>query len=546
MVQVRLRIPRSSLARFRVAAWALPVVLALALGGLRHRWRAEADVACGLDRLEAGRPAEAVALLAPHAAGARAAGGLALARAWLGRPATASPPAGLHPLPVLDAVLGAGDAGAALRVAALVRECGEPLGGLYAAAALVELGRDDEARRALEATGGAFAGWGLERDARRVLELRSLGATRIVRDRHGVLVGALLRGELSVEPGLAGFVPPEVRQAAAAAPPGRAGLRLGLDLELSRQAEQALSGLHGTVVLLDPRTGELLAAVSDPASLAREDSPAFAERREPASISKLVTAAAAARVGLDPDAEIARMTCPGFGTYGKGRLWCASPAGKLTGLDHALAVSCNVAFANLGVRVGRAALLAELRRFGFDEPGAAWAGHVTQPEGDERQLADLSVGLEATDITPLHAAVLGSVFADGSLRLPVLLAGDDGALGRTPRFASPPPPLREVVPAPTLSLLRRAMEAVAAPGGTAAGVAPEGYPVAMKTGTAREPGLGYHVNYVGVAPLPSPRYAFCLRLTHQPTSPRVSLAARLALADLLARLAELSRRPGRG
>jgi cell division protein FtsI/penicillin-binding protein 2 len=65
--------------------------------------------------------------------------------------------------------------------------------------------------------------------------------------------------------------------------------------------------------------------------------------------------------------------------------------------------------------------------------------------------------------------------------------------------------------------LRHAMEAVTQPGGTADGMAPEGFPVAMKTGNASALGLGYHVNYVGVGPLPRPVITFCVRVTASPT-----------------------------
>ena len=73
--------------------------------------------------------------------------------------------------------------------------------------------------------------------------------------------------------------------------------------------------------------------------------------------------------------------------------------------------------------------------------------------------------------------------------------------------------------------------------GTAAGVAPDNFPVAMKTGTGATPHLGYHANYVGVGPLPRPTVAFCVRITHEPNSHYVSRAAREVLGTLLAGLA---------
>ena len=81
------------------------------------------------------------------------------------------------------------------------------------------------------------------------------------------------------------------------------------------------------------------------------------------------------------------------------------------------------------------------------------------------------------------------------------------------------------------------MEAVAT-FGTGASLAPRGFALAMKTGTAAEPGRGYHVNYIGAGPLPDPTFAFCVRVTNERSSPAVTRAAREVTARLLAALAE--------
>ncbi len=110
----------------------------------------------------------------------------------------------------------------------------------------------------------------------------------------------------------------------------------------------------------------MLVAVSDERTAAAEGASAFTQRREPASIAKLITSAAAYRAGQDADVEIRRMTCGGVERYGGKPLWCAFAAGPLEGLDHALALSCNVAFANLGTRLGPERMVAEYRLWGFD------------------------------------------------------------------------------------------------------------------------------------------------------------------------------------
>jgi cell division protein FtsI/penicillin-binding protein 2 len=60
----------------------------------------------------------------------------------------------------------------------------------------------------------------------------------------------------------------------------------------------------------------------------------------------------------------------------------------------------------------------------------------------------------------------------------------------------------------------------------------------MKTGTASEPRHGYHVNYIGIGPLPTPQVAFCVRVTFERTSGRAARAGRAVTAALLDGLAE--------
>jgi peptidoglycan glycosyltransferase len=203
-----------------------------------------------------------------------------------------------------------------------------------------------------------------------------------------------------------------------------------------------------------------------------------------------------------------------------------------------MAISCNIAFAEIGLRVGREALVDELHRWGFDHDfGLAPAGRVDRPSGDLRQLADLAIGLEAADITPLHGALLATVIADdGRMPEPTLLAAEEGPMGLEPR-PRPRLPRREVVAPASVPVLAEAMRAVPLYG-TAAGVTSPDFPVAMKTGTGAQWRLGYHANYVGVAPWPRPRVAFSLRITHEPTSPQVNRTAREALRLLLAGLRE--------
>jgi hypothetical protein len=469
----------------------------------------------------------------------------------------------LSPTALIDAALGRGNLGGAGALAELLLRAGHPLGQLYAAALALEAGDAEEAGRLATASPVPLACRSPGRHLEQALALRAFGASAIVRDRRGTLVGELdHEGRLALAEDVDPLLLPPFREAP---PPGRrlpstpelatpfwlspedaraaaraGGLRLTVDLDLARLALDALGRWRGTIVLVEPRTGAVLAAVSDPRTRAREGAAAFTQRREPASISKVVTAAAAYRSGIDVDAAIGRMTCKGVERFGGKPLWCSWKAGVLGGLDHALAISCNTSFARVGVRIGKERLAAELRRWGFDaEPPALLgaAGRIHSPPRNERELADLSIGLTVSDITPLHAALLATVVANGgTMPEPRVVAGVSGPVGLADRVAVLAP-AREVIGPRTVRPLLRAMRAVALYG-TGTGVAPRGFPIAMKTGTAAEYRKGYHVNYIGIAPTPDSTVAFCVRITYRPNSRAVNRAAREVTSALLSGLAD--------
>ena len=500
-------LPRRPLRLFAFAS--LVGVAALAAGAAVRLAEAHADLQQARALLLAGDPARASVLFARAqrmpGLRLRAASGQALARAFLGEDlglTLVSETRADFPAQHLLALAAAGQPGGAGRrtLATLLARGGERLAALDLAALELDAGQDALAARRVEADPAAFTARALGREIEAVLARRAAGAATVVRDRLGRRLGILDSGRRLVleEDVEADLVPEALREIVAAAPPAP-GLRATLDLDLSRIARGALENVRGSVVLLDPRTGSVLAAVSDPVTLRAGGTPAFEDRREPASISKVVTAAAALRKGLDPDAFLQRLECRGAERIGRGTVWCSSPAGPLAGLDHALAISCNMAFARLGLEVGRDALLDELTRWGFGRDFTPWApgGRILQAAGDPRQLADLAIGLEATDLTPLHGALLAAVIADeGRMPEPRLVEGESGPLSLVAPVATATP-ARDVIDGAAVKVLARAMVAVAVQG-TAAGIAPRGFPVAMKTGTGAEWHRGYHANYVGV------------------------------------------------
>jgi len=534
----------------RLAAWGLvALAAATALATWLALW-ASFDLSLGRERLLRGDTASADAAFAsarhwPGASTAAGAGRAAsAARAGRATAESVSLPdlEALAPEALVLSAVAEGRLEAAGALTDLARRAGHPLGDLYAAALAFERGDEAEARALAAQSPVPLASRGLGSRLVRTLEAREKDAHKLLFDRSGALVAIVGReGGIEADPDAAPLLTGILERLPAL--PDADAARLSIDLGLSRVALEALGEHRGSIVLVEPRTGALLAAVSDERTAAAEGAAAFTQRREPASIAKLLTLAAAYRAGVDADVEIKRMTCGGVERYGGKPLWCTFAAGPLEGLDHALALSCNVAFANLGTRLGAERMVAEYRSWGFDAGGGALlgaAGRVHTPPRTPRQVADLSVGLELADVTPLHAALLAAVVAnDGRMPDPRLVSGACGALG----LRDEPLPLsagRDVLERAIARRLRRAMEAVAQYG-TGVGLAPPGFPVAMKTGTAAEWGRGYHVNYIGMGPLPDPAIAFCVRVTNGRSSPAVTRAARDVTRRLLTALAD--RRP---
>jgi peptidoglycan glycosyltransferase len=443
--------------------------------------------------------------------------------------------------------LRAGDYQACLSLSRLAEVSSEKTASLYETASLLESGYPGEAvecwKQVPEGLRATFTGAKIAE----TLDLISNGAATIVRDRRGALVGWIdldrhFTPAQGVDPQL--IPAPVVEMLVAGEEQG--GILIGLDLELSAIAKSALEGRRGSIVLLEPRSGEVMAAVSDERTMRIWPAPAFEQRLEPASIMKVITTVAAMRAGLDPDAEIAKMTCRGAVRFDGGILYCPYTAGPLEGLDQAMAISCNIAFAELGVKVGWQGMVSELRRWGFDSEVANPfpLGGILITQGNEFQLANLSIGLDSADITTAHAALIAAAVANGGVMpKPSLLHGSDGLLGLSPRRRQIDDGER-VIEKEWLPVIINSMKAVSSWGGTAAGIAPFGFPAALKTGTGGTYRDGFHINYIGFGPLPRMNVAFCVRVTNLRNSSRARDAGFEVTKRLLTGLRGVARERG--
>ena len=311
---------------------------------------------------------------------------------------------------------------------------------------------------------------------------------------------------------------------------------LTLDPAVQRAAMAGLDGLTGAVVALDPTTGAVLGMAStptfDPNQLSSHDPDAiraYAEELEgrerdprlnrairdnypPGSVFKVIVSAAALEGGFEPDTEIAApdvLTLPGTSTTLENFGGSSCDPDERQPLIEALTISCNTAFALLGIEVGEEALRDTAERFGMDGedltiPLPVEASSMGDPQNDA-QLGVTSIGQQDVVVTPLQAAMIAAAVAnDGELMRPYMVdqvrAPDLSVIDRTE-----PEVLSEATSADVAADLTEMMISVVANGsGRAAQLS--GVQVAGKTGTAENAGAD-HNWFVGFAPADDPQIA---------------------------------------
>ncbi len=302
--------------------------------------------------------------------------------------------------------------------------------------------------------------------------------------------------------------------------PGR-DLRLSIDRRIQYLAYRELKTavqLHraesGSVVVLDVRTGEVLAMANQPSfnpnnrGSLRAD--AFRNRAvtdlvEPGSTAKPFTIAAALEAGSHrPESRID--TAPGFMRVGGGTVRDLSNYGAID-LTAVIQKSSNVGMTKIALSLPPDRMWRMFTALGFGElsgsgfPGEA-AGMLTHhSRWRELQRATLSFGY-GLSVTPLQLAQAYAAIGDqGRFRPAVFLADAE------------PPPVTQAMSARTADEIVRMMEAAVSGQGTGQLARVSGYRVAGKTGTVMAVGTrGYSEDryialFAGVAPASDPRLA---------------------------------------
>ncbi|UOY00537.1 peptidoglycan D,D-transpeptidase FtsI family protein [Blastococcus sp. PRF04-17] len=298
-----------------------------------------------------------------------------------------------------------------------------------------------------------------------------------------------------------------------------------------------LEGLVGGVVALDPSTGAVLALAStptyDPAQLSSHDpqairdyaaqldaadpdprrNQAITEIYPPGSVFKVIVSAAALQEGYTPETVIPApdvFTLPNSSrALNNFNNSSCSPTGQQPLID-SLTISCNTAFAMLGIELGEDKIRETAAAFGIDdepiEIPLRVSGSTVGEIEDDAALGQTSIGQRDVRLTTLHAAMIASAVAnDGSLMTPYLVdqvrAPDLSVIDQT----DPDELSRAVTPEIANQLTEMMLSVVQNGSGRAARI--DGVEVAGKTGTAQTPDQPDHNWFIGFAPADDPQIA---------------------------------------
>jgi cell division protein FtsI/penicillin-binding protein 2 len=302
---------------------------------------------------------------------------------------------------------------------------------------------------------------------------------------------------------------------------GRAGtdVRLTIDSAIQERTETVLRGVGqtfqpkgATALVMDPRSGEILALANWPAVDAQSfgTAPEYARVNravaasyEPGSTFKPVTVSGALEERLiTPDTPF---SVPPTLQVADRKIHDAEVHGYLSlSVSQILAQSSNIGTVEVGLRLGRLHFDRWVRKFGFgqltnvDIPGEQSGIVPRAAHYSGSSMGNLPIG-QGLAVTPIQMATAYEAIANGGvMHRPHVIAGD--------RTAS-----RRVISAATAQKVERMLEGVIGPRGTAPEAKIPGYILAGKTGTAQKAIAGgysatkFVASFIGFAPARNPR-----------------------------------------
>jgi cell division protein FtsI (penicillin-binding protein 3) len=321
--------------------------------------------------------------------------------------------------------------------------------------------------------------------------------------------------------------------------PAKAGtsIRLTVDRDIQWVASKAIAdvvkstrALSGTVIVMDPKTGQILAHATAPTfdpndttkvSLVAMRNPSVLDVYEPGSTGKVMTLAAAIEEKkITPETVLTipyalKRSVKTFHDHEP------HPTQRLTTAG-VLAVSSNTGSIKIGEMLSNDKLYDYLTKFGIgSKTGSGLPG---ESRGILPKVADWSGTTAPTvafgqgySVTAMQATSVFATIANNGVRVsPTVIAGTSDSSGNYTPSAT-----REsvrVISADTAAKMRLMMESVVSANGTAPSAAISGYRVAGKTGTAQRIDdtcgcyRGYTASFIGFAPADNPAYVISVTI----------------------------------
>ena len=360
-----------------------------------------------------------------------------------------------------------------------------------------------------------------------------IGATGIESSLNSTIAGTA--GRYSYARGLGAEIPGSQNEIIAAKKGSTIRLTIDRDVQwvAAKAIQEAVSKAHatsGTVIVMDPKTGQILAHATAPTfdpnntksvSQALMRNPSVQDIYEPGSTGKIMTMAAALEEKkVTPETLF---TVPDSIKRGGDTFHDHDHhAVKHLTTSGILAISSNTGTIQVGELLSKNTLHDYLVKFGIGQ--STGSGLPGESAGLFRPVSNWSGTTAPTvafgqgySVTAMQATSIYATIANNGVRVaPTVIAGTTDASGKF--TASAARKSERVVSAETAQQIRIMLESVVSAGGTAPNAAIPGYRVAEKTGTANRYNnacscySGYTASFIGFAPADAPRYVISVTI----------------------------------
>jgi len=337
-------------------------------------------------------------------------------------------------------------------------------------------------------------------------------------------------------------------------------IHLTIDFRLQKFVTERIKDVVASVVVMNVRTGEILAYASSPSfnsnnfveGVSREywrelntdpkkplNNKPVAALYPPGSTFKLMVALTALEAGINPKT---RVHCNGHYQYGKRAFHCWKEGGHGSlDMTDAIMHSCNTYFFTMGNQIGIEKLANMAKKFGYGEkfdislygakagnvPSDEWKRQVFKTPWVGGDTLNTAIGQGFVLATPLQMALVTARIANGGIPIRPYLVRNHNVFKQYDNLRSDP-----LVKADYLALIQEGMNRVMnTPGGTAYAkrIDVKGFELAGKTGTSqviskREDEMSKaevanntnqnHAIFVGFAPVGDPKYAISVVVEH--------------------------------